>query len=265
MPDIKEVKGFWNKNPCGSKQPSAPVGTKEFFDEVEKYRYKIEYHIPEVVQFHKHKGKKVLEIGCGLGTDLIQFARHGAIVTGVDLTTRSIELVKKRFEIYNLPGEFSVVNAEELPFEDNTFDYVYSHGVIHHSPNTEKIVENIYRVLKPNGEFMVMIYHKNSYLYYGSILFFKKLGLRLLGWGLEFTDEQWLAFSTDGFGNPLSKIYTRQEARELFSKFADVKTQVDYLSKKDIPVIGKLIPRFIDHPLGRLFGFFLYVSGRKQG
>jgi ubiquinone/menaquinone biosynthesis C-methylase UbiE len=264
MARLQDIRDFWNKNPCGSTGPSAPIGTKEFFEQVERYRYKVHYGIPKIAQFHKYRGKKMLEIGCGLGTDLLQFAQNGAIVTGVDLTPKAIELAKKRFEIYNLPGEFKVLNAEEdLPFDDNSFDFVYSHGVIHHTPHTEKVVKNIYRVLKPNGEFLVMIYHKNSYLYYGSIMFFKKIGLRLLGWNLEFTDEEWLAFGTDGFGTPLAKVYTRGEARELFSEFRDVKTTVDYLSSKDIPVIGKFIPKFIDYPLGRLFGGFLWISGKK--
>ena len=150
---LDEIRDFWNKHPCGSKKSSNETGTKEFYEQVEKHRYKVEYHLPKVAQFQKQRGKKVLEIGCGLGTDLLQFARNGAIVTGVDLTPRSIELTKKRFEIYNLPGEFKVVNAEELPFEDNSFDFVYSHGVIHHTPNTEKVIENIRRVLKPDGNF----------------------------------------------------------------------------------------------------------------
>lgn len=263
MTQIKEVQRFWNKKPCASSRTTGEIGTKEFFDSAEKYRYEEEYHIPEVVQFEKQRGKKVLEIGCGLGTDLLQFARHGANVTGVDLTPKSMELLKKRFKINNLPGEFSVVNAEELPFEDNTFDYVYSHGVIHHSPNTEKIVENIHRILKPNGEFMVMIYHKNSYYYYGSIMFFKKIGFRLLGWDIEISDEEWLSYGTDGFGNPHSKVYTRKQAKELFSAFKDVKVSTYYLSSKDIPLVGKFVPKFIDYHLGRLFGFYLYVSGRK--
>jgi ubiquinone/menaquinone biosynthesis C-methylase UbiE len=263
MSQIDEIQGFWNKNPCGAQKPSEEIGTKAFFEKVEEIRYNEEYHIPSIVPFQKQRGKRVLEIGCGLGTDLLQFARNGAIVTGVDLTRRGIELTKKRFDIYKLPGEFMVVNAEKLPFEDNTFDFIYSHGVIHHIPNTEKVVENIYRILKPNGEFLVMIYHKNSYYYYGSIMFFKKIGLRLLGWDLGISDEEWLSFGTDGFGNPHSKIYTRREAKELFSKFRDVEIHVDYLSKKDIPVFGKFIPRFIDHPLGRLFGFYIYVSGKK--
>src|SRR5262249_9880779 len=127
--------------------------------------------------FDKYAGKKLLEIGCGTGTDLLQFARGGAVVTGVDLTPRSIEIAQRRLEIYGQNGQFSQGDAENLEFADESFDVVYSFGVIHHTPDTERAVQEIHRVLKRGGKAIVMIYHRSS-LYYWLGLMLKRGVLR---------------------------------------------------------------------------------------
>ena len=286
-----QVKQFWNKNPCGIIKTEKEFGTKKFFDEVEKYRYSVEYHIPEVAGFDNWKGKKLLEIGCGIGTDLIQFARGGAIVTGVDFSPRAVQITKDRFNLFNLPGEFAVADSENLPFGNSIFDLVYSHGVLHHIPNTQKAVDEIYRVLKPGGKTIVMLYHKNSYNYRVNILLIRKIAFALIrdGFPVEklsriagvdisllqeyarvikgksrFTIEQLLNNNTDGPGNPLSKVYSKDEARKLFHAFQNVRTEVYYLCKKNIPVLSKLLPHKIDYSLGRFFGWFLYVYAEKS-
>src|SRR5258707_2218953 len=135
--DLKErVRAFWQAHPCGTKFSDAEMGTREFFDRVEVHRYTKEWHIPEAADFAGARGLKVLEIGCGLGTDGAQFAKAGAHYTGVDLTEAAIDLARRRFEISSLPGEFRVADAENLDFADDTFDQVYSHGVLHHTPDT---------------------------------------------------------------------------------------------------------------------------------
>src|SRR5205823_12324829 len=130
---IDQVREYWNRRPCNIRHSNKPVGTREYFDEVEARKYFVEPHIPGFAQFDRWKGKKVLEIGSGIGTDAINFARAGADYTGVELSSESMELTKQRFEVYGLPGKFFVGNTEEMssfvtPVEKQ--DMVYSFGVI---------------------------------------------------------------------------------------------------------------------------------------
>src|ERR1700704_2478063 len=164
--DLKEsVRAFWQAHPCGTHVSDAGMGTPEFFERVEAHRYTKEWHIPEAADFAGARGLSVLEIGCGLGTDGAQFANAGAHYTGVDLTEAAIELARKRFEIGGLPGEFRVADGENLDFADSSFDLVYSHGVLHHTPDTARAVREAHRVLRPGGRAIVMLYHRNSYNY----------------------------------------------------------------------------------------------------
>src|SRR5262245_24146788 len=174
------VHDFWQANPCGSKVSDEKIGTREFFDAVERHRYLTEWHIPEVVGFPRWSGSEVLEIGCGLGTDAINFGRAGALYTGVDLTEASIEIVRRRFELECLTANLRVADAEKLPFQDNSFDLVYSHGVLHHTPDTQRAIDEVHRVLKPGGTAMVMLYHKNSYNYWINIMTMRRIGVRIL-------------------------------------------------------------------------------------
>lgn len=160
--DINTVRDYWNSRPCNIKHSKKRIGSKEYFNEVETRKYFVEPHIPIFADFKKWKGKRVLEIGCGIGTDAINFARAGADYTGIDLSKESITLAKKRFDIFGLKGQLIVMNAEEMDFE-NTFDLIYSFGVIHHSPNPRKIIESAYKASKKNGELSLMLYAKNSW------------------------------------------------------------------------------------------------------
>lgn len=164
-PDIASVRDYWDRRPCNIRHSAAPVGTKEYFDEVEARKYFVEPHIPAFSEFERWKGKKVLDIGCGIGTMAASFARAGADYTGVDLSGASLDLAKKRFAVYGLPGRFYAGNAEELstflPVE--TYDLVYSFGVIHHSPHPERIVAQVRRYMGPASEFRLMVYAANSW------------------------------------------------------------------------------------------------------
>jgi SAM-dependent methyltransferase len=147
MPDAAELaQSHWNETPL-------------FLTEQE--RYSTYPWLYDAAEFRKHRGESVLEIGCGTGSDLLQFAKHGAVATGVDVTTKHVELARKRI------GNLAVVyeaDARHLPFEDATFDYVYSHGVLHHSDEPEKIVDEMFRVLRPGGRFNVHVYALWSYI-----------------------------------------------------------------------------------------------------
>ncbi len=162
--DIAKVKNYWNDRPCNIRHSNKEFGSKEYFDEVEKRKYFVEYHIPKFAEFDKWKGKKILEIGCGMGTDAINFARNGADYTGVDLSDKSVEIAKKRFETYNLAGNLFPCNSEELTSKvSGSFDLIYSFGVIHHTTNPRKVIEEARKLIKDDGELRIMLYAKNSW------------------------------------------------------------------------------------------------------
>jgi len=146
--EIGKVKDFWEKNTPQYWYSNKQNSTREYFDELQLIRYSKTYpYLKTKAEFELHRGKKVLEIGCGQGTDLLQFAKNGADVTGVDLTEGAIEKSKELFNVYGLPAILLTANAEKLDeFEENTFDVVYSFGVLHHTPNTEKAVTEVHRV-----------------------------------------------------------------------------------------------------------------------
>src|ERR1700674_1915065 len=148
---LAKVNAYWNARPCNIRHSPKPVGTKEYFDEVEARKYFVEAHIPDFAEFDRWKGKKVLEIGCGIGTDTINFARHGAQVTAVDLTEKSLEVARQRARVFGLEDRvrFIQANAEKLsesvPVEP--YDLVYSFGVIHHTPHPERVLDEIHKYL----------------------------------------------------------------------------------------------------------------------
>lgn len=215
-----EVREYWNAHPCGTQFTDLEWGSKEFFDEVERFRYATQPFMKEIVGFDKFAGKKVLEIGCGLGTDLLQFARGGALVTGVDLTPNSIELVKKRFGMENLSVDARVADAEDLPFEDDSFDVVYSFGVLHHTPDTQKAINEVHRVLKPGGKIIIMLYNRTSlHVWLGAPLYAAmRLSGRKKGQDHQKVVDGWIRVY-DGDGNPLGKAYSKNEMEKMFSNF----------------------------------------------
>lgn len=291
--DLKtRVHDFWQANPCGTKFTDAEIGSREFFDAVERHRYATESHIPKAINFPQWRHRDVLEVGCGLGTDAINFARNGARYTGVDLTEASIALVEKRFALEGLHATLRVADAERLPFAEASFDLFYSHGVLHHTPDTERTIDEAYRVLRPGGTAMVMLYHKNSYNYHINIMTLRRMGVRLLGfsWGpkvvhrLTGEDEarllnlqvayrrdrqqllapgEFLNQNTDGAGNPLARVYTRRQAAAMFKHFSEVRTEVHFLNKRWIPLVGRFIPPAVERKLASRVGWHLWIIAKK--
>jgi len=171
----KSVQSFWNAHPCGAKFAGHEPGTLPFFRAVEEHRYALEPHIREMASFTDAAGKRVLEIGCGLGTDGAQFAKAGADYVGMDLSEASVNLAKENLRLRNLPACWLVSDAESLPFADDTFDLVYSNGVLHHTPDLPAAVAEIHRILRPRGRAIVMMYHKASLNYYVGIQFLRRM------------------------------------------------------------------------------------------
>ncbi|HEX7331954.1 MAG TPA: class I SAM-dependent methyltransferase [Pyrinomonadaceae bacterium] len=289
---LKErVRAFWQENPCGTKFADAPPGSRRFYELVEEHRYTKEWHIPAAAGFAHAKDLAVLEVGCGLGTDGAQFAKAGARYTGIDLTDAAIELAKRRFELFDLPGTFRVADAERLDFPDNSFDLVYSHGVLHHTPDTAAAVREIHRVLRPGGKAMVMLYHRDSYNYRVNISMLRRTGVQLLRWnaGVKLVhlltrepedslreharqlqtkseylnSEEFLSRNTDGAGNPLARVYSRREARELFKDFAHVEMRTYFLNKRWLPILGPLLPRALESQLASRWGWHLWTYAIK--
>ena len=291
---LKErVRAFWQQNPCGTKFADASPGSRRFYELVEEHRYKKEWHIPTAAGFANSNNLSVLEVGCGLGTDGAQFAKAGAKYTGIDLTDAAVELAKRRFELFNLPGTFRVADAERLLFANNSFDIVYSHGVLHHTPDTATAVREIHRVLRPGGKAVVMLYHRDSYNYRVNISMLRRAGVNLLKWnaGVKLVhlltgeakerlreharllkiqsdysnSEEFLSQNTDGAGNPLARVYSRSEARELFKDFAHVEMLTHFLNKRWLPLLGAILPRSVESRLAARWGWHLWIYATKGG
>lgn len=158
-----EVAKYWNRRACGTGVTVAEKFSRAYFDEIEEYRYRVEPEIFSFAQFTRYRGKKVLEVGVGAGTDFLQWVRAGAKAYGIDLTQEGVDHVKHRLGVYGLSAEeVRVADAENLPYRDEFFDVVYSYGVIHHSPDTIKALEEIIRCTKVGGTMKVMVYNKYS-------------------------------------------------------------------------------------------------------
>jgi len=175
QPSLASVHSFWNTEACGRHFVTRYTDDKDFFDQFREHRYRTEWHLPLLVPFSETKGKKVLEIGTGNGADGVMFALNGAIYTGVDLTEAALEATRRHFETLGLCGAFRKEDAERLSFADDSFEVVYSHGVLHHTPNPRTAIKEVHRVLKPGGRAIIMLYHKHSFNYYVRIMICMRL------------------------------------------------------------------------------------------
>jgi ubiquinone/menaquinone biosynthesis C-methylase UbiE len=254
---INEVREYWDNNPLCSTIIPHELGSSEYFEYYDELRIEIESlkRSYEIHEYERFKDKKVLDVGCGNGYVSSLFAKEGAHAHGIDITPTGIELCQKRFQIMGLSGNFLVANAEELPFQDNTFDCVTSMGVLHHVPNTEKAVQEIFRVLKPGGRLIVMFYHKNSALY--RIHF----TLRSL---FEKKTRQQLVNDFDGVGNPKGSVYSKKELGLLLHEFKNIKMWAGYLTGYMLlPRGGRFLPDFLLKPFEKVGGWNLYAKGNK--
>jgi len=284
------VQDFWNTNPCQS-DLSLAAQRRQYFDEIsEKRYYGREWHIPVTAAFSAYRDKEVLEIGCSIATDGLEFAKAGANYTGVDLTPHSIELAEERFRLFNVPGNFVVSNAEELPFPDESFDHIYSFGVIHHAPAPEKIAAEMHRVLRKGGTFTVMLYNRTSINYYIEIMFLRRIfrlfllpkfmpriiaaltgfdrrkleGHReILVQQRRMTKQEWISINTDGPFCPLARVYNHSEAAELFKDFTNIRQEVWEFNSEHWSFLGKLIPLRFERWLGRQWGWHRMIYGTK--
>lgn len=211
---IPEVREYWDRRPCNIRHSTKPVGSREYFDEVEARKYFVEPHIPAFAQFERWKGKKVLEIGCGLGTDSINFARAGAQITVVDISEKSLELCRQRFRVFGLDARFYAGNAEELssfvPMEQ--YDLIYSFGVIHHTPNPDRVFQQLKQYCKPDTELRVMLYSRWSWKVFWIIAGYGKGAF----WR---ADELVRTYSEAQTGCPVTYYYSFDGVRKLMKDY----------------------------------------------
>jgi glycosyltransferase involved in cell wall biosynthesis/ubiquinone/menaquinone biosynthesis C-methylase UbiE len=258
-----EVQRQWNNDPAGSHYVTeAAPHTLAWFLEAENYRYgQYAPWMKRTMEFDRQAGQDVLEIGGGMGTDLAQFALHGARVTDVDLSSGHLKLAKENFAARGLEGRFILQDAESLVFDENAFDLVYSNGVIHHTPNTRQVVSEIFRVLRPGGRAIVMVYAENSLFYWRSLVWL--IGIKV-GQLRKYSMGEILSRSVErndrGGAKPLVKVYTRRELRQLFGQFEDVEILQRQLVRDEVPSVLRLVPL---RALERLMGWNLIVKARK--
>ena len=208
---LEDIRTYWNKRPCNLRHGTAEIGSKEYFDQVEQRRYMIEPHGFLFADFPNWKNKKVLEIGCGIGTDAINFVRAGADYTGIDLSDESIKLCKKRFEVYNLQANIFSADAEHLDRHLNpqTFDLIYSFGVIHHSADPSKIVKQLKNYMTDTSELRIMLYAKNSW---------KNIMIEA---GLDQPEAQ--------SGCPRALTYTHNDVKDLLCDFSQIDIEQTFI------------------------------------
>jgi len=209
---IETVRDYWDARPCNIRHSRAVPGSREYFDEVESRKYKVEPHIPGFADFERWRGCQVLEIGCGMGTDTINFARCGALVTAVDLSGKSLELARRRAEVFQLLDRVRFFRADTERLGDflpsGSYDLVYSFGVIHHTPHPGRALDAMRTFVKPGGTLKLMVYHKWSW----KVLWM----LIVYGHGRFWRLPRLIAEHSEAqTGCPVTHAYSRREARRL--------------------------------------------------
>jgi len=263
----QEAMRLWGADPCGGDVGDAREGSPEFFRDVDRDRY-VSYApwLPAAAGFDRFAGRRLLEIGCGMGTDLASFARGGAKVHAVDLTPRHLALARQRMITDGRPVRLVRSDGELLPFPDGTFDVVYSFGVLHHTPGTGTAIDEIWRVLKPGGHAVVALYHRNSAFYW----FHTILVLGLLHGRLVTSGYRRLVADIEDHNHtdalPLVKVYSRRDLRRLFKRFHSVGIEVHHLEPGHFPYLARLVRRLPDAWFRRAshsLGWYIFAKAVK--
>ncbi|GAB1430609.1 hypothetical protein MASR2M18_14420 [Ignavibacteria bacterium] len=262
--DKQEAIKQWTKDPCGKVgAQNLEVGTLEFYERINQNRYE-EYAtwLKDYVNFKRFAGKKVLEIGFGMSTDLMQFAEAGAEVWGIDLSPMHLDISQKRFALYGYKANLQLADAENMPFAENAFDTVYSFGVIHHTPDTQKAADEIYRVLKPGGKAIIGLYHKNSAFYYFVLMAKYILLFRFLRESYRRTLSR-IEYREHSEACPLVKLYTLKTMADLFSKFGKVQISCHHLDSSHFGPFKKMIPQSLVKKLEPKLGWYIMAECTK--
>ncbi|MBI5049146.1 MAG: class I SAM-dependent methyltransferase [Deltaproteobacteria bacterium] len=265
--DKLETQKQWNENPCGTGDYLAGIeyGSLKFFDEIQRSRYEVtDTWMKQTIDFNMAKGKKLLEIGHGIGTDLLTFCEGGAEVYAIDITEEHHKLATLNFKLHGKECVLKLCDSANIDFPSDCFDYVYSHGVLHHTPDTVRCISEAYRVLKPGGLFVLSLYHTYSAFHiFSKILYdglmrgkLKKLGYR----GLMSTVE----YGADGINiKPLVKTYSKRKLRIILEDFSKVDFKIAHFKREHIPLGSKFLPRFIEKWLEHYLGWYVIAFAVK--
>jgi len=271
------IKNWWETNPMTydwEKTLAHQEGTLEFYQDIDQRFFAGAWfaHKPDgepfgcLIEYSRLRGKRVLEIGCGAGAITAQLAKNGVVLTAIDLTPHAIALTRRRFELLSLSGDIRQMDAEHLDFADETFDFIWSWGVIHHSANTEAIIREIHRVLKPHGEARVMVYHRNSINFWIGLISIRGL---LFGGLLRSSMQELCNKFSDGL---IAKYYTCSQLKAKFQKyFREVETDI-FGQKNEVwqipgsrfkDVLVSITPNHLAWWVTRRFGGFLFLRAIK--
>jgi 2-polyprenyl-3-methyl-5-hydroxy-6-metoxy-1,4-benzoquinol methylase len=270
---IDQVREYWDRRPCNVRHSPAPVGTRAYFDEVEARKYLVEPHIPRLAEFERWRGKRVLEIGCGIGTDTMRFARAGAQVTAVDLSAASLDLARRRAEVYGLADriQFHEANAERLAavVPPEPYDLVYSFGVIHHSPHPDAILRQVRQAfVRPGSTLKLMVYHKFSWKVFWI--------LATYGRGAVWRLDDLVAENSEAqTGCPITYTYSRRGLRRLLEPDFAVREMwadhifpyriADYVQYRYVKEwYFRYLPPAVFRGLERLAGWHLCVTAQAR-
>ena len=251
---IQKITRYWDQQPCNINHSLSQVGSLEFFQENSEKRYFVEPHLRSFAEFHRFQGKRVLEIGCGIGADAAEFVKHGAEYVGIDISAESINLARRRFEVLGLSGDLHVYSGDQPLNKFGSFDLVYSCGVLHHYPAIDQIINNVHNVLVDHGEFKFLVYARNSWKY------------AMIQKGLDQFEAQ--------AGCPYAQVYTPEEIHRLLDKkfsITSIKQQhcFMYNVEKYKQGIYQLEPWFEAMPeemrkaISEQLGWHLVVNARK--
>lgn len=264
---IKKIKEYWNQHPCNALGSSSLVGTKQYFDEVESFKYFIEPHIIKFAEFEKWKGKEILEIGCGIGTDTINFARAGANVTAVDLSEKSLDSARQRASVYGLENKinFYCANAEEISntVPVKSYDLIYSFGVIHHTSHPDKVVGEIQKYAKPGTIVKLMVYNRFSWPVFWIILF--------KGKGAFWKLDELMAKNSESQNCPVVFTYSLRGARKILKDFKIIDIRPEcFISKSNLFLrlsakskLFKALMPAVDW-LTKSFGWHILITAIKE-
>jgi ubiquinone/menaquinone biosynthesis C-methylase UbiE len=244
----REIQHFWSEHVnaeriLGKEVTPHTRGGDAYFADLENQRYRSHRHLFPWIH-EMRPGRSVLEIGCGIGLDTYTMARHGLNVTSIDLTEVAVNIAHQRFRRHHLRGSFAVADAGYLPFPTSTYDYVYSFGVLHHAADTAATISEAHRILKPNGEARIMLYHRRS---------INELVHRLTR----------IPFEEKGAICPVVRRFTRAEVRSMFRAFNNVEIELDYVYGEGYGKLFYLTPRWLYGLLSRHFGWHLMIVATK--
>ncbi|MBK1656073.1 class I SAM-dependent methyltransferase [Allochromatium vinosum] len=264
--NAQDVRSYWNSRPCNIRHSRALVGTRQYFDEVEQRKYCVENHIPSFAEFERWRGKQVLEIGCGIGTDTMNFARAGARVTAVDISEESIAVAKQRAALLGLNNiTFYHADAEALsatvPLKN--FDLIYSFGVIHHTPHPERAIAEIRKYMGSDSVLKMMVYHRWSWKVFWILATYGRFAF----WDLERLVARHSEAQT---GCPVTYCYSRSSVAKLLHGFDISRADIhhifpyriqDYVNYRYVKVwYFRILPEPLFRWLERRFGWHLCVT-----